>query len=167
MPMSKAQEDAMFGERNVVLRDDGYQDPEFPELDVLPTEDSYLTYLGNGSAEATFVSRFVNKGNPVYEGDCIFMAVGMAVMQLRSHWQQKNTNAWLPYWRFSTEEEVAVEVAKSDASDLNKIGKPELSRLAREQSIDGGQASFETEKAHAEEDAVKSTRKSRRKRSNK
>ena len=164
MALSKSQqqqaEERMFGQRGAEMRGHGgMDDPEFPEVHDLPTEDSWVTFLGAG--KGVFVSRYVNGGEPVMAGQTIFMDVSMCAVQLRSFWQDPRTNEYHPRWRLATDEEIAYVEAQKDTSNAGTANRSELARLAREGAVNSGQASFETEQAHAEEDAVKSTRKRR------
>jgi len=159
----KVADQKMFGQpRARIDREDEFVEPTFPVVEDLPAEDSYVTFLGNG--HGTFVSRFVNNGDPVKSGDTIWMVVSMCAIQLRSHWQDPRTNEYRPMWRLATEPEIELVEHLKDTSNPSAAGRRELAKQARTDAVDSGQASYETEQEHAEKEAVKSTRKSRRRR---
>lgn len=155
---SKKSEETMFERRQW---EGGLEDPNFPAIEDLPEEDCYLTYLGNNKPSATFVSRFINKGEPVRHGQAVFMPSRMAAIQLRSHWKDPRTNEYVPYWRLSTEAEIKEASKRDDASNVSTASREALARAAREDAIAAGEASYDTEVAHAEEEAVKSSRRPR------
>jgi len=132
------------------------------ELDIeLPTEDSYLVLQGAN----TYVSRFINGGEPVKRGQTIFVTVTTAGLLLTTEVRNPKNNLRSTMFRMATDEERDAYLAERDTSNPRTASREAMSRKAREEQIDAGHASYDAEKVHAEEDALKSTRSPRRRRS--
>lgn len=148
-------DDMVLIPRSALRRQQALQrEPDFPSI-TPPQEDSYVTLIGAGR----YVSRFVNKGEPLLLGQAMFVTVQMATFLLREHYKDVRTKEWRPMFRLSNDKEIeAFKRREGIGASAGGKNRAALAREARESSVRAGHGTHEAEITQREQDALAAQR---------